>query len=116
MATCRPALNQNWHALRFGDVEIVSDAQQHVFEVQVFLADLEPNSVRIELYADSGDAGASVRQEMRRLRQLSGTTDGYVYSAAVPAVRPATDFTARLIPHHDGVAIPLEDARILWQR
>jgi len=34
----------------------------------------------------------------------------------VPAARPATDYTARLIPHGDGVAIPLEEARILWQR
>jgi starch phosphorylase len=33
----------------------------------------------------------------------------------VPAARPATDYTARVIPQHDGVAIPLEDARILWQ-
>ena len=26
------------------------------------------------------------------------------------------DYTARVIPHCDGVAVPLEDARILWQR
>jgi len=25
------------------------------------------------------------------------------------------DYTARMLPHYDGVAIPLEDARILWQ-
>lgn len=40
----------------------------------------------------------------------------YAYSAAVSAVRPPADYTARVIPHCDGVAIPLEDARILWQR
>jgi len=57
----------------------------------------------------------SVRQEMRRGQQLVGT-NGYVYTAEVPAARPATDYTARVIPLHDGVAIPLEDARILWQR
>jgi len=34
----------------------------------------------------------------------------------VPASRPATDYTPRLIPQRDGVAIPLEDARILWQQ
>jgi starch phosphorylase len=60
--------------------------------------------------------GAPVRQEMKRVRQLAGASDGYVYSAAVSAGRPPADYTARVIPRHDGVAIPLEDARILWQR
>jgi starch phosphorylase len=35
---------------------------------------------------------------------------------AVSADRPPGDYTARMIPHRDGVAVPLEDARILWQR
>jgi hypothetical protein len=30
--------------------------------------------------------------------------------------RPATDYTARVIPHCDSVAVPLEAAEILWQR
>jgi starch phosphorylase len=30
--------------------------------------------------------------------------------------RPVADYTARLIPHHDDVAVPLEEAHILWQR
>jgi starch phosphorylase len=34
----------------------------------------------------------------------------------VPATRPATDYTARVIPHRDGVTVPLEEAHILWQR
>ena len=41
---------------------------------------------------------------------------GYVYRAAGSAARQPADYTARVIPHCDGVAIPLEDARILWQR
>ena len=41
---------------------------------------------------------------------------GYVYSAAVPAAHPPADYTARVIPRCEGVSIPLEDARILWQR
>ena len=59
---------------------------------------------------------APVRQEMKRVRQLAGTLGGYVYNAAVSAARPPSDYTARVIPHCDGVAIPLEDARILWQK
>jgi len=61
------------------------------------------------------NGGEPARQEMMHEQEpvdASGTT----YSAQVPSVRPATDYTARLIPHCDGVAIPLEHARILWQR
>jgi starch phosphorylase len=53
---------------------------------------------------------------MTRLQPLADESGGYVYSATVPASRPPTDYTARILPYYDGVAIPLEDARILWQR
>jgi len=38
-------------------------------------------------------------------RNLAGTSGGYVYSAAVSAARPQADYTARVIPHFDGVVI-----------
>jgi starch phosphorylase len=53
---------------------------------------------------------------MTRVRQLVGAANGYAYSARVAATRPATDFTARVIPCCAGVAVPLEAACILWQR
>ena len=61
---------------------------QHVFDVQVYLDDLDPKAVRVELYADGVDGGSPVRQEMKRVRQLAGASGGYVYSAAVSAARP----------------------------
>ena len=33
----------------------------------------------------------------------------------VPVTRPATDYTARVIAHRVGVAVPLEAEFILWQ-
>ncbi len=53
---------------------------------------------------------------MQCVRQLVGALNGYAYHAEVPATRPATDYTARLIPQHDAVVVPLEEAHILWQR
>ena len=120
-SACRSSIggtlsNQKWTALRFGEVKFETDGEQHVFEVQVYLDDLDPKAVRVELYADGVMGGAPVRQEMKRVRQLAGASGGYVYRASVSAARPPADYTARVIPHRDGVAIPLEDARILWQR
>jgi starch phosphorylase len=112
----RHALAQQWAALRFGEVTLETDNAQHNFEVQVYLDDLDPASVRVELYANGVDGAPPVRVEMKRVRQLVGAVNGYAYHAQVPATRPASDYTARIIPYRDGVAVPLEEAHILWQR
>jgi starch phosphorylase len=109
------ALEEKWAALRFGEVKVVSDAGKHVFEAEVYFSSLDPNSVRVELYADGVNGGEPELQEMRRGQQLTEAND-YIFSAQVSTTRPATDYTARLIPQYDGVAVPLETARILWQR
>ncbi|MGB8331566.1 MAG: alpha-glucan family phosphorylase, partial [Polyangiales bacterium] len=116
MVNWRHALEQTWAALRFGEVKVETDGEQHVFEVQAYLDDLDPETVRVELYADGVNGSAPERVEMKRVRQLAGATNGYAYRAEVPAARLATDYTARVIPYRDGVAIPLEAAHILWQR
>ena len=112
----RHALDQKWTALRFGEAKLETDGEQHVFEVQLYLDDLDPEAVRVELYANGINGATPERVEMKRVRQLVGAINGYAYRAGVPVARPATDYTARLIPYRDDVAVPLEDARILWQR
>jgi starch phosphorylase len=109
-------LEQKWTTMHFGEVKVETFGEQHVFEIQVFLADIDPKAVHVELYADGINDGVSVTQEMKLLHPLNGTTGGYVYNASVSSSRPPIDYTARLIPHFDGVAVPLEEERILWQR
>jgi glycogen phosphorylase len=116
MVNWQHALNEKWTALRFGEVKLETDGEQHVFEVQAYLDDLDPEAVRVELYANGVNGSAPELVEMKRVRQLVGAANGYAYRTRVPAARPATDYTARVIPHRDGVAVPLEDPRILWQR
>jgi len=110
------AVDRKWGSLRFADLRVETNKDHHVFEVELFLNDLGKNAVRVELYADGINGGDPVRQEMKWARLLPGAPDGCVYHATVPAARPAADYTARVTPHSDGVAVPLEDARILWQR
>jgi starch phosphorylase len=109
-------LEQKWETLRFGEMKIETRGDQHVFEVQFYTGELDPAPIRIELYANGVNGGASVRQEMKRTRQLSETPRAYVYTAQVPSARPREDYTARVIPSFPGVAVPLESIRILWQR
>lgn len=116
MVNWRRDLQQKWLAVHFGEVTLETDAEQHGFEVQVYFDDLDPASLRVELYANGVAGAPPERVEMTQVRQLVGAINGYAYCAKVPAGRPATDYTARVIPHREDVAVPLEAARILWQR
>jgi len=115
MTEWRQRLEQKWPALHFGLVTVDTRGAQHEFTVQVYLADLDPAAVRVELYANGVTGNPPVRQEMQRVSERPGAPGTFVYTAAVSADRPPADYTARVIPHCDGVAIPLEEARILWQ-
>ena len=97
-------------------MKLETDGKQHAFEVQVYLDDLDPEAVRVELYANGVNGAAPERVEMKRVRQLVGATNGYAYRTGVPVARPATDYTVRLVPYRNGVAVPLEASQILWQR
>ncbi len=112
------AVERNWGHLHFGEVSARTTGEKgkHEFEARVYLGDLDPDAVRVELYADAIDGKGPERVEMTRGRKLAGGVNVYIYSAAVPATRPAADYTARVIPYHPGVSVPLEAAEILWQR
>ena len=114
MQEWRHGLDKHWDAVRFGELKVETWGDQHAFEVQVFLHELDPAAVRVELYADGLMGAPAERQDMHPLHSSADGAGGYV--GTVSASRPASDYTARLIPVFAGVAIPLENARILWQR
>jgi len=109
-------LEQAWSGLSFGACRVETSGPEPRFEIEVQFGDLGPDDLAVELFADGKDGGAPVRLAMRQARQLAGAPGGFLYDAALPADRPAGDFTARLVPRRQGVAIPLECHRILWQR
>jgi starch phosphorylase len=110
------AVAQHWAAVHFGPLQVETAAEQHVFQLSVYVGELDPDGVRVELYADPEHDGAPFRQVMTRGAPIAGATNGYTFSAHVPASRPATAYTPRLIPYHPEAAVPLEAAQILWQR
>ena len=111
---CR-SLEQQWKKLRFGEAQFRTIGDQHVFQVQVHLAELDPAAVRVELFADATDGGEPVRQAMELVRPQIGAAGVYLFRAEVAATRPASDYTPRLMPHHPSVAVPFEAGFILWQ-
>ena len=99
-------------------MRVHTDAAQHLFEVEVQLGGLDPDAVRVELYADGIDGDRATRQEMTRARTPVDANGplGAVFRASVPATRPAADYTPRIVPRLAGVSVPLEADAILWQR
>ena len=109
-------LGQRWGAVRFGSVEVETVGAQHAFRLQLYLDDLDADAVRVELYADGRDGEPPVCQAMARGEPLVGAATGFVYTARLPAARPAADYAPRVVPCHPAAAVPLEANQILWQR
>jgi starch phosphorylase len=112
----RHHLEKQWPNIRFGEVKTKTTAEQHTFEIEIFLGEIEADSVIVELYANPGNDQAEVRQRLEKLRVPQGVDSGFVYQGSVPATRPISNFTARVISNFSGVRIPLEANQILWQR
>jgi starch phosphorylase len=116
IADWQQAVDQKWDSLRFGRVRVESDGQQHRFEVELSLNGIDPKAVRVDLCADATSGADPPRQEMICVAGTSDAAPRRVYHASIAATRPASDYTARVIPQYCGVAVPLECARIPWQR
>ncbi|MEP7153990.1 MAG: alpha-glucan family phosphorylase, partial [Nitrospira sp.] len=116
MVNWEQTLRQQWVRVGFGDMTVESDETRHVFEVQVSLAGLDPDAVCVELYAEAANGDGPFRQKMSYVRRLESSISGHCYRGSVSAGRPMTDYTARIIPHQAGVAVPLEASFILWRR
>lgn len=108
-------LANHWSRLRFGSLHIESTDQRHRFEVQVHLDEMDPDAIRVELYADPVNGGEPSRETMVRGEPLLGQ-NVWRYAVSVPATRPAADFTPRIVPFHSEAFVPLEAPHILWYR
>ena len=108
-------LEQKWDSLHFGEVKIETVENQHLFEVQLFFNNLDPNKVQVELFSNGIGGEAPSAQIMKRGKKLEGESNGYQYFASISAARAASDFTARAIPLIPMVSVPLEISRILWE-
>ncbi|TDX31060.1 starch phosphorylase [Modicisalibacter xianhensis] len=107
---------RRWAGVHFGASSAAShDGQRHV-EVEVYLGDISPDSVQVQLYANGTAGGEPEIIPMERVRQLANAANGYIYEAVGSSCRPEADYTARVIPCFHDRAIPLEIQHIVWQR
>ena len=107
-------LAKHWSALRFGAATVEQQGEQYLFHVHAFLDDIDPDAVRVELFAEPQKDEAPVRHAMSRGERPAEATAAFTYSASVPAGRPVADYTPRLVPQNVGAFVPLEAPFILW--
>jgi starch phosphorylase len=84
--------------------------------VEVAPGSLTPGHVRVELYKDSAREESARFEVMNPSGPSPDTPSSFTYSAQVSATRPASDYTARIVPHHPNALVPLEAGQIVWQR
>ena len=109
----RRDLYWKWPSLRFETFHVETKDNEHIFEVGIYLDDLDPNFLKIELYANESPP---IKHEMKLIRELPSSAGNYIYKASIPSTRPAADYTPRIIPFLHGVNVPLEANQILWQK
>lgn len=109
------ALARDWAQTHFGNVTYSKADGKWKFQAQVYLGELNPDYVAVELYADRSGEFDYVHQQMKRKEKLPGAISGYSYEGAVDGRRPAEHFTVRIVPFHPEARIPLEENHIKWQ-
>lgn len=107
-------LTQHWPALRFAAATLEQKGGKYHFQAQVFLGELDPSAVSVELYANGQNGSAPERHSMTRGDRIPNSQNGFTYIVSLPTNRPAADYTPRLIPQHPGARVPLEAPYILW--
>lgn len=108
-------LQENWDSMYFGEIKIATSEKKHVFDVQVYFNDINPDTVRVELFAEGMNGEDPMITKMKRSKKSEGKVSGYHYTASVNSTRSAMDFTPRVIPKLPGLSVPLETALILWK-
>ena len=124
LAAWQERLNDGWKDLRFGRLTTSREGDLWTFTAEIYLGELLPDDVRVELYADPmpkkearGESGEGAEKHMMvRLGPIAAAVNGFIFQARVSGERPAGDYTPRIVPYHPEAFIPIEEAHILWMR
>ncbi len=109
------ALHAQWDELHFGAIDAQRDGDQWRIKVQVYLGEIAPDWVRVELYADGGGDYPAEILPMHTEGTIPGAFEGYIFSATVQSERPSGDYTPRVRAWHEDAFLPAECALIAWQ-
>jgi starch phosphorylase len=109
-------LSREWNTVRFGAMQVETRDSRHFFRVQIWPGNLSVDDLQVELYANPTDKGEAAIATMTKCDTCKQPNGFVTYLAQVPAVRPSSDYTMRIVASHPDAFLPLEANQILWQR
>jgi starch phosphorylase len=109
-------LRRRWSELHIGETSVSSEGQAWSFSVPVYLGEIAPSDVAVQLYVDPRDGQERFLGELLRGEPIIGATNGHIYTGTAPATRRAEEYTVRIIPYFSGVRVPAELPLIHWQK
>jgi len=116
LETWSARLRRAWPSLHIGAPSVSPVGDGWRFSVPVFLGEVAPADVRVELFADASDAEAPVVAPLRQENAIPGAASGYIFTGQAPGSRAAGDFTVRVVPSAPAAFVPAELPLIAWQR
>jgi starch phosphorylase len=109
-------LHSRWNGLHIGNPVVnQSEAATNVV-VPVYLGELTPNAVRVEMFADQTPEHAPEVIMLHQENAIPGSTNGYIFAGAIPPSRKMEDYTVRVVPYHPNAFLPAELPLITWQK
>lgn len=109
-------LERHWHQIHFSDVSVEQQDGEWQFCVRVYLGEIAPAQVSVQLYADAGETGASFVAEMTLGNPIPGAENACSWTGRAPEGRPASDYSIRIVPAHADAFLPGEMPLIRWQK
>ncbi len=107
-------LHRYWGEIHWGNVDTWADAGTQVFRAQVYLGQIPPDAVQVQLYAEAGDDGPAECHDMIRDHALAGAAGGFLYTMHLQTRRAPQRYTPRVVANHPAARVPAEANFILW--
>ncbi len=115
LAAWEARLRRSWSGLHIGRSETEVSEDGFTLRVAVYLADIDPADVRVELYADPTAADPAPPIPLARSEAIPGAANGFSFAGRIVTARPPSHYTVRIVPAHPAARIPTELPLIRWQ-
>lgn len=107
-------LRIRWNGIKYGEINMQPVPGGYRFSGAIFLNGIEEHKIAVQLFAEGID-GAAPEKIALQASPVSDESGYHLFSGEWQTARAASDYTIRVIPAYDGIAVPLEDNLISWQ-
>ncbi|HET8996993.1 MAG TPA: alpha-glucan family phosphorylase, partial [Acetobacteraceae bacterium] len=108
-------LHRGWRHPHIGTPEISREADGWSWALSVYLGEIGPDDIRVELYADATATAPAQTVALTRGTPITGSVGGFFYTGRVATTRPPEDYTPRIVPFHAEARVPAELPLIFWK-